>query len=215
MYFPALKTDCGAADAGTPDLCLLPLVQLLLLLRWSLQCCPWAAAHQSQFYLYFFCEIDCWAKTFTFSTSSLVSAHSFISPESKVPLRLGVFYIWNKLGPIQMLMLTSSVFRWWEGSHFNLMTQTHLCCKVLLPQAVSKTVWKTPVAPRVSLFPSYPSPGICISTENNTRNNINFPFEGGTARLSGRDAGSVAPSSPADPPLHGSAHGRFYEVTYV
>lgn len=126
-------SDCGAADAGTPDLCLLPLVQLLLLLRWSLQCCPWAAAHQLQFYLYFFCEIDCWAKTFTFSTSSLVSAHSFISPESKVPLRLGVFYIWNKLGPIQMLMLTSSVFRWWEGSHFNLMTQTHLCCKVLLP----------------------------------------------------------------------------------
>lgn len=82
-----------------------------------------------------------------------------------------VFYMGSKLRQSQMMMLTISVFRGWKRSHSNLMIQIHICCRSLLSQAAYKTVWKTPGALRIILFPSYPSPGACISAENNTRNN--------------------------------------------
>lgn len=82
-----------------------------------------------------------------------------------------VFYTGSKLRQSQMMMLTISVFRGWKRSHSNLMIQIHICCRSLLSQAAYKTVWKTPGALRIILFPSYPSPGACISAENNTRNN--------------------------------------------
>lgn len=55
------------------------------------------------------------------------------SPESKVS-RSGLFYMWNKLRLMQIMMLTFAVFRWRKRSHFHLVTQTTFDVKSSYPR---------------------------------------------------------------------------------